>query len=298
MAKPVTAKRAFPMRDSSAKQMFEQIFNDLAHFCHRDSADFIAYKPFFWGRVKAMHNITHLELEDCAMIVLTIVARGQEAFYRSQQSELRKYTDPQPSDKPKVKSRAKISTWLTGHVTKKYNSFMSAFFAPIRAFEAGRIRIDVADPKDLALAILAEQRNLEEEARDLSNLDENAHIKDQVEAIVSARHRSSLVPAAKNTKTPGTLVLARYSVDGEDSPMANVTSDHYRHKPECSALFSEFACNHVDVINIILRGGESIHRDARVEDAAYKFDMAPKDFTLAIRSFFSDSNLPNSESFA
>jgi hypothetical protein len=124
----------------SAQSIFEKFCDELERFCQRDAKDLHEYRPFFWEKILALHNVTHADLDDCVQIIMMILIKGCQEFYKGQHRELIKYTDPKPGD-VRWSSRAKISTWLFGHLEKKYNSLMSSFFAPIRAFESGRVRI-------------------------------------------------------------------------------------------------------------------------------------------------------------
>ena len=128
--------------DEVAQSMFEKAFAELEIRCFRDAKHLRKFKQFVWGKIRSMHNITHLEIEDCVQIVMGILDKGCVAYYRGQLVELQEYRDdPERASRPR-RFCALLSTFIVRHVNNKYNSFMTQFFAPIRAFESCRLRTE------------------------------------------------------------------------------------------------------------------------------------------------------------
>lgn len=127
--------------------MFERTFLELETLCFRDAEGLRRYKPEFRRHIRNLHNVTHMELDDCVQIIMEIAFKGCYNFYRTQYEELRKYTDVM-NVKPKRKSRALFTTFMKTHMENKYNSYMTGFFAQIRSFEAGRVGVEIEEIVD------------------------------------------------------------------------------------------------------------------------------------------------------
>jgi hypothetical protein len=137
---------------NSVKAAFDAVYVEMERMCFRDASDIREYKPFVWGKVMSLHHVTHLDLEECAQVMLEILAKGCYHFYRTQHEELQRYCGT--LEGPKRSSRAKMSTWMNTHINNKYNSYMTSFFAPIHAYESGRVRTTEKDgtPGTMVLA--------------------------------------------------------------------------------------------------------------------------------------------------
>lgn len=120
--------------------VFDQLFDALASSCAREARSFYRFKPFVRAKTSSMHNITHMDIDDCVQIVMGILYRGCEAFYRTQKEELQKYVSP-TCGKTKRESRAQMTTFMYRHIQNKYNSFMTSFFLESRAFESCRLQV-------------------------------------------------------------------------------------------------------------------------------------------------------------
>jgi len=240
--------------DRTARLSFEAAFAEMEKLCLRDARDLRKFKPAIWGYIRRYHNVTHTEPEDCVQLVMEIVAKGCAAFYRAQYLELKKYYEPTDDDKAKVLSRAKLSTWLMGHVEKKYDSLMSGFFAPIRAFESGRVRV-----KENSLDAAGERVFLDGEP----------------------------------VQVPGTLVLSRFNVDDPTSPLKDASDDRLHSHPDLAAAMREFATSHASVIDLIVSLDEQSAKKKKMIDCmhlgpiARQFGMNTKDFFIAVRGLFS-----------
>ncbi len=255
---------------SAARADFEAAFAVLESRCFRDAKDLRRFKPLIWGRVMAMHKVTHLDIDECIQNVLHIVDQGCQNFYRTQSEELSKYCDPTNTQEKRA-SRARMSTFIFGHVTNKYNSFMTSFFAPIRTFEAGRVR------------------TMDEEVH---GIDTDGHLaRALAEGRVDLRGGKEITVDENKVirvRRPGTEPLARHNVDDPTCPVL----EQKRHgmRPDLMAALGEFAETHRGAIDLIVALSESEPCPPGLKESfgslARTYGLSLRDFMSAVRGIF------------
>lgn len=259
------------LEEEEALRVFDVSFAAIEARCFRDAKDLRRFKSMIWGKVKALHKVTHLDMEECVQIILQIVDKGCQNFYRLQYEDLMKYCDPATGDQPKREARARLSTWMYGHVTKKYNSLMTGFFAPIRAYDAGRVRTIVEevvgiDTDGSTAKALAEGR-VELKSYETLTVDANKVIR---------------------KKTAGTMGLSRYDVDDPACPV--LTESGYSRQPDLVANLSEFIDAHKGVIQLIVSLRESDPCPTGLVESfgsvAKQYGLTTRDFMSAVRGLF------------
>lgn len=260
-------------QDESARRMFDRAFDELEQRCLRDARDLRRFKAMIWGKVKTYHNITHLEYDECVQVILQIVDKGCQSFYRTQHEELLKYCQPSEGDAPKRPSRASMSTFMYGHVIKKFNSLMSAFFAPIRTFEAGRIRTDITE---------------------VVGIDTKGHVAKALSEGKIRLPKGVTLTVGEDKKiiktSPGTIGLQRHDIHEPGCPLLEYTEDSYKKRPDLMAQLTEFMEEHRGVIQVLVSLGETErcppHLVDEVGDIAGVMGISVGDFTKAVRGLF------------
>lgn len=259
------------MSEDGAKRMFDEAFAVFERRCPRDAKDLRKYKPMMWGKVKAMHNVTHLDWEDCAQVILHIIDRGLQNFYALQRDELMKYCNPNPGDSPKLMSRARLSTWLYGHVVNKYNSAMTSFFAPMRTFDTGRIRHDIEE---------------------VIGYDTDGHLARALKEGRVRLKKGETITVGPDKKivrrTPGTIGLSRYDIDDPACPA--ISDRDYARRPDLMTALNEFVSQNERTIGLIVSLDEKAPCPGELVQSfssmAARYGLSLRDFMSAVRGLF------------